>query len=359
MTRAVWPVALAVALLALAGCGGGGHTSSVSSTSTTAPSGRLAETVRNVDSTKTGSDVVAQPGNPVLLKTSIGGRDSSSPQTVTLSADTGPANTLRITAASAGHKSSAQIHGSGGKHLTLTQLRYSCTLPPAATFCPAQSTSSSTHGVKLTFSAGPRTGIVVSAVVGPVPGPKPRPSEPGGLPTTAYVPTELVQARAGPGAATTSSTTSGTTAASVSTTTSVAAAPQVSTTTAGSGATAGPLPATSAIASPGDRVTMITRLAGLPHGLPQQTTITVQKGPAKALAVSASVPAAPTSKATITGAGGAKISLAPPRFSCAVAPVPTFCPPTKLENQRHRWRLTFSASPHSPPIVLVTLARGS
>jgi hypothetical protein len=103
---------------------------------------------------------------------------------------------------------------------------------------------------------------------------------------------------------------------------------------------------------------MITRLQGSSGGLPQPTTVTIDRGPASSLTVSAAVPEAHTSKATIRRVGGGKLALAAPVFACAVPPTPTFCPPTEITSSAGRYRITFMARPHSPPIILQATVRG-
>jgi hypothetical protein len=256
-----------------------------------------------------------------------------------VSAATGPSGILEVTATSAGHRSRARITSTDGKPLTLTNVRYTCALPPKPSFCPAQRASGGAHSFRLSFMATRRSGIVLSATVGPVAGHIAPVAAKGGLPTSAYTPTELVVVRrpsAGTGTASTS-VGAATTSASLTTT---------------PGATSATLPSSRVTASPGSRVAMVTRLKGLSGGLPQRTTVTIDRGPAESLTVAAAVPEAHTSRATIGRTGGGKLSLTAPVFVCTVPPAATVCPPQQAVSRANRYSVTFMASPHSPQIVL-------
>jgi hypothetical protein len=299
--------------------------------STTTRTGSAAGTGTASASARGGRTVKALPGQQVLLRTSILAGKSSGPQEVRINGDTGPSNTLRITAVSAGHRSEAKITSANGSPVTLAEVRYTCALPPAPTVCPAHSVASKGHGFKLSFSASSRTAIALSAVVGPV-AVKTGPPGQGALPTSAYQPTERVQVH------TSAPASAGTTTPAVIGTPALTPGPAVT-------------------VSPGDRVAMITELSGQSGGLAQQTTITIPKGPAKTLTVSAAVPASHTSRATITAAGSGRITLGPPVFACAVPPAPTFCAPTQIKDQAHAYKVTFSAAPRTPPILFQASVR--
>jgi hypothetical protein len=377
MSRAGAASAVLAVAVSLGACGGAGtHKSSSSSTSTTASQsaasrGRLIQTVRVNGAGKPASQAKARPGNQVQLRTNIAGSRSAGPQPVTVSAATGPSSALSITATSPGHRSQAQITSADGRPLTLASVHYTCALPPAPTFCPVQHASGGSHSFKLSFMAAPRTGIALSATVGPLAGKAPPPSTSGGLPTAAYTPTELLLAHpptagAGAGATATSGTATGSTTIGATTTTSTSLATSTNpttstslTTTTGLTTTAGAgVRATPAVSvSPGSRVTMTTRLKGLPGGLPQQTTVTIDKGPAESLTVSAAVPQAATSKATITRAGGGKLVLGSLVFVCTAPPAASVCPPQQIVSRAHQYSVTFMASPHSPLIVLQAALR--
>jgi hypothetical protein len=352
MAKIGWAVAVTAALLALAGCGGSDKSPSSSTTSTAttggASAGRLTETVRVSDKGKGSGRTTANPGDAVQIKTNIAGDRNSPPQRVTVKAGTGPGTTLHVTATSPGHRSRAQITSADGKPLTLFGVHYKCALPPTPTPCPAQQASGGAHGFTVAFMVSPKTGLALTATVGPVPGPPPPVAKPGALPTAAYTPTELLRAHA-PATGAAGSATTSTTATSTALTTTTAA---LTTTGAAAGTSTSAALTPAVTVTPGSVVTMVTRLTGLPGGLPQQTTITIPMRPAKTLTVSAAVPAAHTSRATITRAGGGKLALDRPQFLCAVAPTPTFCPPQSVVvTKAHEYVVTFMASPHSPPIV--------
>jgi hypothetical protein len=84
---------------------------------------------------------------------------------------------------------------------------------------------------------------------------------------------------------------------------------------------------------------MATRLSGAPVGATQATTITIEQGPASSIAVSGAVAGGQTSKATVKSADGKPITLVLPRYTCYVAPVPTFCPPKQIQAGSHKYVL--------------------
>jgi hypothetical protein len=104
---------------------------------------------------------------------------------------------------------------------------------------------------------------------------------------------------------------------------------------------------------------MTTRLAGKPVGAPQAVTVTINQGPSKALTIVASVANGSTATATVTGAKGKKIAIVLPRFGCTVPPVPTICPPTKVQSSSHQYKLTFMASPYTRPITISAHIQGA
>jgi hypothetical protein len=101
-----------------------------------------------------------------------------------------------------------------------------------------------------------------------------------------------------------------------------------------------------------------TKLKGASGGAPQAVTITFDQGPAKTLNVSAGVPGAPSSKATIVSGSGAPITLVLPRYACYLAPAPTFCPPSKAAAASHRYSVTFPGSPTTPPAISAAVSAG-
>lgn len=334
-------------VLAIAGCGGSKHksTSSSSSTSTSSSSKAkpakkgptlptvLTEQLRGgQDKKKLSSSIKAKPGNPVLLYTYIPGSKTSGKETVDLTASAGPSKTLTVTASAKGHTSVAKIHSANGKPLTLTALRYVCSLPPAPSFCPGKNVAGDSHGYKLTFSAAHIPGILIAAIVGPVSTPTP-PVRPVSSSTAApYAPTELVGAHAQP-------------------------APGRHKKPPAPAHLA--LPTSSVVAKPGDSLTMTTRLKGRPVGLPQAVTVTVDQGPAKSLTITAAVAGGQATTATVTGAKGKKIEIVLPRFGCTVPPQPTICPPTHVQTGAHQYKLTFMASPYTRPIAISAKIQGA
>lgn len=383
MPRAGWAVAVTAASLALTGCGGSHSSSSHTTTSSATSSssaGRLTEKVTVLGRAKPSARATAAPGDTVQIRTRVDGDPRAPAQLVTVSAGVGPATTLHITATSDGRRSRAQITSADGKPLTLINVHYTCALPGTSTFCPAKQSSSGAHGFKLAFMASPSTGVTFLASVGPGTA-QPSAGAAGGLPTSAYIPTELVRTHASGATATTSGTTTTgattgtattftTTIGTVTTTTSTVATatPSAGTSSVGTATstptpTSAPAPAAGGLApavtvTPGATVTMYTQLTGQSAGLPQKTTITIPKGPARKLTISAAVPEAHTSRATITRAGGGRLAIDPPRFRCAAPPAPTFCPPQSVVSNAHAYVVTFMATPHSSPILFEARVRG-
>jgi hypothetical protein len=333
---------IAVALaLAVAGCGGGStkkHSSSTSSTSSTTTTTAktpvataktpLSLTVRTAGSTTPfGSTAKAKAGDPVIFRTVPAGNGTSKAADVTLKISGGPSKSLTITASSKGHTSVATITSADGKPITLVRLHYGCALPPVATFCPAKHSSTSSHGFELLFSTLHTAPIVLAALVGPVTTPAPVVHPASSSVVPAYTPTELVEGVTLPAPGAKKGTPAKTTGL-----------------------------AATATVKPGNSVVMATRLAGRPVGAPQTTTLTIDQGPASSITVSAAVAGGLTSKAVVKSADGKRITLVLPRYSCFVAPAPTFCPPKTIKALHHKYVLTFQASPYTPPLSFIATA---
>ncbi len=329
--RFAWPLAVIAVVLAIAGCGGSKHkssssSSSTSSTKTTAthakprPTGPtvVTEQVLGRGGKKPASSIKAKPDTPVVLRTIV---PSTKKEMITLTAPAGPSKTLKITATGGGHTSTATIHSRNGTPLTLLNLRYACTLPPAPTFCPAKKASGDSHGYKLTFNAARVPGVLVSGILGPLTK-APVVRTPTTSSASPYTPTEYVAASALPKPGT---------------------HPKPATRTP---------PSTSATAKPGDALTMATHLTGKPVGAPQPVTVTIHQGPSKTLTITASVAGGSPATGTVTSANGKNIALVLPRFSCTVPPALTICPPTHVHSGGHQYQLTFMASPYTPPVTI-------
>src|SRR5581483_8305993 len=127
--------------------------------------------------------------------TYVPGTTKSGSQTVHLTVDAGPAKTLTITASANGQKSKAKLTSANGKPITVAQLGYGCSLPPAPTFCPAKSASSNAHQYKLKFATTHQLGLSLNALVGPTNKPSPPVRTAGGLVVQAYKPTVRLVAR--------------------------------------------------------------------------------------------------------------------------------------------------------------------
>lgn len=226
-----------------------------------------------------------------------------------------------VSASVGGQTSTARLQSATGKPMPLSQLRYSCTLPPAPSFCPARRVMVSGTTTHLQFSSGPSDPIQLLATVGP---PPPTHSvAPGVLVVAPFAPTETVAVRPARGVASSTK----------------------------------PTPVPSATVKPGDELLLRTRLSshvkGGVAGAPQPVTVTINQGPANALRVTAAVAGGSASAATVSGAGGATIELVGPRFTCYLPPTPTFCPPVHVAFSPHRYALTFMASPRTSQVELI------
>lgn len=278
---------------------------------------------------KLASSIKARPGTPVVLRTLV---PSTNKETITVVAPAGPSKTLKITATGGGHTSTATIHSRTGTPLTLLNLRYVCTLPPAPTFCPAKKATGDSHGYTMTFNAERIPGVVLSGILGPLTTRAPIVRTPTTSSASPYTATENVRA---------------------------VTPPKPGTKPAKPVKPATPTPpSTSATAKPGDILTMATHLTGKPVGAPQPVTVTIHQGPSKTLTITASVAGGSSSTATVTSANGKNIALVLPKFSCTVPPSLTICPPTHVQSGHHQYQLTFMASPYTLPIALSAQIQG-
>jgi hypothetical protein len=324
------------AVLVLSACGGSGQTAKSSSTTTSThatattpapPAAQvLTESVADGSSTSYAAQTTAKPGERVSLRTVLPVTATSG--TVRIVVAGGPGKSLKVVASALHQSSAVTVTSADGRPVTLVRLRYSCLLAPAPSFCPAKHETFSKHDYQLAFKAVRQVPIVVQAEVGPVKTPKVRFRTAAGSVVPTYNPSEVVES----------------------------VAPSPASAASGSSPNAAKFrPA--ATVKPGETVVMLTTLAGGLVGAPQPTTITIQQGPARSLGISAQVQGGKTATATVSSASSQPIELVLPRYYCNVAPTPTFCPVSRTEIGRHRFKLTFSASPLSSPLIFVAVAQ--
>jgi hypothetical protein len=313
----------------LGACGGSHKTATHNSTHATtthtqapkAPPKPIVQEVRGPGGGAYSSSIVAHPGEQLVLHTLISGQGT---QNVSLAIPAGPGKSLAIVATIGSHTSSANVASADGKPLTLTQLRYSCSLPPAPSFCPAHATSHD-HSYSVRFATTRAAGVTLLALVGPVAKPVPTVRNPGSAVVPPYTVTELVRAVPAHGGAPPKSA----------------------------------LPTGSATVRPGDSLVMISRVTSRLRGATQPITVTVDQGPATSVVISAHASGGQTSTATIKSGTGSPITLVLPRYLCYLPPYPTFCPAISAKVASHRYSLTFAAAPGtSPPVVLATVEAG-
>ncbi len=310
------------AAVVLAACGGGGHkttTTTTTNTTTTATTpvkakpkpAPLTATVEVAKATAAAStSATAKNGDIVEFRTRVPVVKGKRHVTVTVTLSQSPASKWTMTATAAGQKAHATLTSANGKALILSELHYTCTLPPLPSFCPARKVTSGTKKLSMQFTTAPTTPVTLVATAGPISGGHPT-TAPGTLVVPAYDVTALVLAHA-PGAS----------------------------------SSAKPSPTTSARA--GDVVLLRARLKGgkgSENGAPQPLTLTFDQGPAKTLNVSAGVPGGAVSHATITSANGKPIAIVTPRYTCYLPPTLTFCPVSKVTAASHRYSVTFPGSP--------------
>jgi hypothetical protein len=329
-------VLVAVAVLAIAGCGGSSSKSSATTTSTTTTTGTtkkkshvakaaISETLRSVKGAKTfASSLAVKAGDAVQLRTILPGKPTDPAQKVQLKIDMRKAGTITVTATANGQSSTATITPSK-KSLKLAELRYTCELPPTPTVCPASSVKGGASGYQLQFSVRPHSALALVGLMSTTTAP---PSSKLPAAGTSVVPPYKVVEKVR------------------------AVAPNPG----GPAKTAAPF-ATSAAAHPGDLVVLATHLAAKLKGAPQTVTVKFSPGPSKSITVTASVSGGTASTATITSATGSPISLALPRYTCFVAPYPTFCPLKSVHAGNGQDTIQLSASPSTPAFALIATAQ--
>jgi hypothetical protein len=331
LLRLLASVASAVVVaIALTACGGGGHkatsTTQSSTTTTTATTpakakpkpAPLSATVQVAKSAAPASaTATAKNGDIVEFHTRVPAVKGKRHVTVTVKLSQAPASKWTMTASVGGQKAHATVTSANGKALVLSELHYTCTLPPLPSFCPARAVSSTTKNVSMQFTTTPATPVTLVATVGPIPG-APPPSTPGTLVVPAYTPTALVLAHSP------------------------------------NGASSGAKPSPTTSARPGDIVLMRARLKGgkgADNGAAQPVTLSFDQGPAKTITVSASVPGSTISHATITSATGSPIALVTPRYTCYLPPTLTFCPASKVTAASHKYSVVFPGTPKTQVTV--------
>ena len=149
----------------------------------------------------------------------------------------------------------ATVTSANRKPLVLSELHYTCTLPPLPSFCPARAVSSTSRRLDAVHD-DPATPVTLVATVGNQTPGAPPPSTPGTLVVSAYDVTALVLAHA-PGASSTVK------------------------------------PSATTSARPGNVVLIRAKLKGgkgADNGAPQPVTVAFGQGPGKSLTVSAGVP---------------------------------------------------------------------
>lgn len=321
-------LAVAVAVW-LGACGGSSHSTTSTTSTTTAPpssqkSGALTETVEISKSGITpGASVTGHTGDTVEFRTRAPGTSTAGPVKVKLLISHSSPATWTVTAISKHERATASVNGAAGKTLQIVELRYTCLLPPAPSFCPARQVLQTGKQLTLAFRTTPATPITVAGIVGPIPAPSTPTPRTGTLVVPAYTVTELVEAR------------------SLSAPSSITV-----------------VPTATAAAKAGEEVVIRTRIKGTPGGAPQPLTVSFDQGPGKTLNVSASVPGGSPSRATITSAGGSPITLVSPRFACYLPPMPSFCPASKVSAAGHHYSITFQASPATPVAIVALVQAG-
>src|SRR5579864_7795298 len=115
---------------------------------------------------KPSTTVKVSPGDTVVLISVLLGHVVGAPQRVSITFNQGPSKTLRVTGTVAGGQSStATIGTASGSPIALVSPPYTCFLPPAFTFCPAEQTRVGAGSYTVTFSASPASPIELFAKV--------------------------------------------------------------------------------------------------------------------------------------------------------------------------------------------------
>jgi hypothetical protein len=322
--------ALAICMLVSA-CGGSSHTSSSSTSKSTTTAKRTTTTAKkplapvlaavtegilSLGSKTTVSSISAKTGDALTFRTQLPGRPKQKVK-VQLTFALGPASTLTVTAKVHGRTAAAIVKSANGKRLTLQQLHYECLFPPLRTICPLHnlSTGSSQDRIQLTSAGG--SFLSFGAKVGPVPVPA-RKVTISGTVVPAYKLSETVR---------------------------------VIPPKTGNTAPTPSAPASSASVKSGSTVAFTTVAGGL-AGAAQKLTLTIEQGPAKSIAVTASVLGGKISQATVRSAGSSPIELVLPRYICFFPPAPTFCPAMQVQAGVHRYSVTFPVTPSSQPVTV-------
>ncbi len=327
---------VALLVTSCGGANGGGQTSSAQTPTTasttsnvSSPSANpakpvVSETVRNVKAAGAfATSVRAVPGDSLQFRTVLGRR---APANVRLMFARGPQRGLTVTATVDGHTSSDTVMSAGGGHLTVALLYYTCTAPPAPSFCPVHNISRGATSSSVTFRGSAQTSIFVNATLGPenAPGLKAAPA------ATAVVPPYKL----------------------------VMTGRSVVPPTSGGQAVSSPFTSVVTV-KPGDLVVLVTHVESALKGAPQRLTVTLGQGPGTSLLASASVPGGQASGVRIKSSTGSPMTLVLPRYTCDVPPAPTYCPPVKVGASQGKYTLVFNASPRTPPVlVLATVQQG-
>jgi hypothetical protein len=112
------------------------------------------------------NSVTVKSGDGVVFHAAVGGIDRSLPQKVTLTVQHGPSGTLTITASDKGATAHATVKSANGKPITLSAPRFTCSIPPATTFCPAMTLHANAQTYSLSFSVSAPILLALTTVVG-------------------------------------------------------------------------------------------------------------------------------------------------------------------------------------------------
>lgn len=333
-------VCVTLVALFVAGCGGTsggaqtGTTLSLSTANTASiPSGASAtparaivsESVRGVSGAGAwGTSVTAGPGQAVQFRTLLGQKGGAD---VSLVFAWGHGKGVTATATVNGHSSRTTVVSATAAHLTLVGLHYTCAAPPAPSFCPIH-TVSTTRTATLAFHAPSPAAIVVAATVGPV----------------------VV-----PGITTISSGSAGTAAGPYKL---LLAGRTVLPSTTGGPSVSSPFQSPVPV-KPGDILVVAVHARGVLNGAPQRVNVSLAQGPGTSLTASASVAGRNASQLRIKSSNGSPVILAVPRYICFAPPAPTYCPPLAEAVSGGSYSFSFLAAPRRPPITLLaTVAQG-
>lgn len=279
---------------------------------------------RSTSAKKPGTSVSAKPGDSVAFSTRVSGSKSKT-VAVSLSLPTGTSKTLTLKASAEGHTSTATVNSASGKSISLLRVRYTCELPPTASFCPASDVSNSHGNYTMKFNASPKTTVTVSGTVGPTSLKTPKSPKTGSGTAPAYGVKLLLRALPTPGQSSSSSS--------------------------------APPPATKVSAVAGNIIDMAAHATGK-KGSPQPLTITFSQNSGKSVTITGQFKGGKASTATVTSSSS-PIKLTVPRYVCFVPPLPTFCPASSAKFSGGKYTVVFNAAPGgSAPSVLATVASG-